>query len=82
MEERGAVILCLEVAVEFEELWEEGKDECERNLGVISRVLHLVQQAQQLGHTKSSKRERKITRKICFRLAGDTGVADIVGDYQ
>ena len=29
-------------------------------------------------HTKSSNREMKMTRKICFRLAGDTGVADIV----
>ena len=29
--------------------------------------------------TKSSNRETKMTRKICFRLAGDTGVTDIVG---
>lgn len=30
------------------------------------------------GLTKSSSKEIKMTRKICFRLAGDTGVADMV----
>ena len=40
MEKRGGVILCLEVAVKFEELWEKREDECERYLEAFSRVLH------------------------------------------
>ena len=28
--------------------------------------------------TRSRSREMKMTRRICFRLAGDTGVADIL----
>ena len=27
--------------------------------------------------TRSRSREMKMTRRICFRLAGDTGVADM-----
>ena len=30
--------------------------------------------------TRSRSREMKITRRICFRLAGDTGVADMFID--
>ena len=76
MEKRGCVVFCLEIAVKFEEFGKERKDESKRYLRLFSKVLHIVWQ---LGHTKSSNKEMKITRKICFRLAGDTGVADIVG---
>lgn len=75
IENGRGVILCFEVAVKFEELWKEGKDECEGYLGLISKLtLH-----GEYGHTRSSNKEIKMTRKICFRLAGDTGVADMVG---
>ncbi len=36
IEERGGVMFCFDVAVEFEELWKEGKDECERYLRQFS----------------------------------------------
>lgn len=32
-------------------------------------------------HTRSSNNEMKMTRRICFRLAGETGVADMVQTY-
>ena len=62
MKERGGVILCLEVAVKFEELWKEGKNECERYLTSFSRLLHIVRQVR--AHTKSSNKETKMTRSI------------------
>ena len=34
------------------------------------------------GLTKSRSKEIKMTRKICLRLTGDTGMADIVGRQQ
>ena len=40
IEKRRSVILCFEVAVKFEELWKEGKDERERYLEHLSRELH------------------------------------------
>ena len=62
MEERGGVVMCLEVAVKFEELWKEGKDECERYLRSFSKVLRFVRQVRL--HTRSSNRETKMTRNI------------------
>lgn len=73
IEERRGIFLCFEVAIKFEELWKKREDECEGYLGPISK-LTLFGKCE---HTRSSNKEIKITRKICFRLAGDTGGADI-----
>ena len=75
IEERGGVILNLEVAVEFEELWEEGKDKGEGYLVAISLLILYGQN----GHTRSSNKEIKMTRKICFLLAWETGIAGMIG---
>ena len=72
IEERGRII-GFKAAVECEKLWEEGEDECERDLfGSAGR--HVLYSK---SITRSRSREMKMTRRICFRLAGDTGVADI-----
>ena len=73
--ECGGVILSLEVAVELEELWKKGKDKGEGYLGPVSKVSLQGKH----GHTRSSNKETKMTRKIRLRLAGDTGVADMIG---
>lgn len=66
--------MSLEVAVEFEELRKEGKDKGEGYLVPISQlILHGM-----YGHTRSSNKEMKMTRRICFRLVGFTGVAGMI----
>ena len=42
MEKRGGVVFCLEIAVKFEEFRKERKDESERYLRSISKVLHFI----------------------------------------
>ena len=42
MEKRGGVVFCLEIAVKFEEFRKERKDESERYLRWISKVLHFI----------------------------------------
>ena len=44
MEKRGVVVLCLEIAVKFEEFGKERKDESKRYLRSISKVLHFIRQ--------------------------------------
>ena len=44
MEKGGGVVLCLEIAVKFKEFGKERKDESERDLRWISKLLQSIRQ--------------------------------------